>query len=76
QGEIVVNGTNVNDRKTNRAQLRSHGGMVFQHFELFPHLSISENLTLAQVKVLKRDTKAARAQGLKLLDRVGLCAHA
>ena len=76
QGEIVVNGTKVNDRKTNLAQLRSHVGMVFQHFELFPHLSIIENLTLAQVKVLKRDKKAAREKGLKLLERVGLSAHA
>jgi glutamate/aspartate transport system ATP-binding protein len=50
--------------------------MVFQHFELFPHLSIIENLTLAQVKVLKRDKKAAREKGLKLLERVGLSAHA
>ena len=71
QGEIVVNGTRVNDKKTNLAQLRSHVGMVFQHFELFPHLSIIENLTLAQVKVLKRDKAAAREKGLKLLERVG-----
>ncbi len=71
QGEIVVNGTKVNDKKTNLAQLRSHVGMVFQHFELFPHLSIIENLTLAQVKVLKRDKKASREKGLKLLERVG-----
>lgn len=75
-GEIVVNGTKVNDKKTNLAQLRSHVGMVFQHFELFPHLSIIENLTLAQVKVLKRDKKASREKGLKLLERVGLSAHA
>ena len=76
QGEIVVNGTKVNDKKTNLAQLRSHVGMVFQHFELFPHLSIIENLTLAQVKVLKRDKKASREKGLKLLERVGLSVHA
>ena len=76
QGEILVNGTKVNDKKTNLAQLRSHVGMVFQHFELFPHLSIIENLTLAQVKVLKRDKKLAREKGLKLLERVGLSAHA
>lgn len=50
--------------------------MVFQHFELFPHLSIIENLTLAQVKVLNRDKAASRAKGLKLLERVGLSAHA
>ncbi|MCK8312997.1 amino acid ABC transporter ATP-binding protein [Erwinia amylovora] len=76
QGVIEVNGTTVNDKKTNLAQLRSKVGMVFQHFELFPHLSIVDNLTLAQVKVLKRDKQEARTKGLKLLDRVGLAAHA
>lgn len=55
QGVITVDGTVVNDKKTDLAKLRSRVGMVFQHFELFPHLSIIENLTLAQVKVLKRD---------------------
>ena len=76
QGEIIVNGTTVNDKKTNLAKLRSHVGMVFQHFELFPHLCIIDNLTLAQVKVLKRDKTEARQKGLKLLERVGLSAHA
>ncbi|WP_318374280.1 amino acid ABC transporter ATP-binding protein [Enterobacter sp.] len=76
KGEIVVNGTTVTDKKTNLAELRSHVGMVFQHFELFPHLSIIENLTLAQVKVLKRDKAAARDKASKLLERVGLSAHA
>ncbi|MFS2223614.1 amino acid ABC transporter ATP-binding protein [Pantoea sp. B65] len=76
QGSIEVNGIQVNDKKTNLAQLRSKVGMVFQHFELFPHLSIVENLTLAQVKVLKRDKEEARQKGLKLLERVGLAAHA
>ncbi|TCV97971.1 amino acid ABC transporter ATP-binding protein [Biostraticola tofi] len=76
QGQILVNGTAVNDKGTNLAQLRSRVGMVFQHFELFPHLSIIENLTLAQVKVLKRDKAEARQKGLKLLERVGLSAHA
>jgi len=76
KGQIVVNGIPVNDRKTNLAQLRAKVGMVFQHFELFPHLSIIDNLTLAQIKVLKRDKAAAREKGLKLLDRVGLAAHA
>ncbi len=75
QGEITVDGTRVND-KTNLAKLRSRVGMVFQHFELFPHLSIIDNLTLAQVKVLNRDKAASRAKGLKLLERVGLSAHA
>ncbi|ACS84905.1 amino acid ABC transporter ATP-binding protein [Musicola paradisiaca] len=76
QGEIEVNGILVNDKRTNLAQLRSRVGMVFQHFELFPHLSIVDNLTLAQVKVLKREKDAAREKGLKLLARVGLSAHA
>ena len=76
KGEIVVNGTTVTDKKTNLAALRSHVGMVFQHFELFPHLSIIDNLTLAQVKVLKRDKAAARDKASKLLERVGLSAHA
>ncbi len=75
-GAITVNGTRVNDKRTNLAQIRSHVGMVFQHFELFPHLSILENLTLAQVKVLKRDKKTARQKGAGLLERVGLSAHA
>ena len=60
QGQIIVDGTVVNDKKTNLAKLRSHVGMVFQHFELFPHLSIIDNLTLAQVKVLNRDKASAR----------------
>ena len=60
QGQIIVDGTVVNDKKTNLAKLRSHVGMVFQHFELFPHLSIIDNLTLAQVKVLNRDKNNRR----------------
>ena len=76
EGLIEVNGTPVNDKRTNLAQLRAKVGMVFQHFELFPHLTIVENLTLAQVKVLKRDKEQARQKGLKLLERVGLSAHA
>ncbi|MDY7805313.1 amino acid ABC transporter ATP-binding protein [Burkholderia stagnalis] len=76
QGEILVNGQSVGDRKTNLSKLRSKVGMVFQHFELFPHLSITENLTLAQVKVLGRGKDEANEKGLKLLDRVGLKAHA
>lgn len=76
QGDITVNGISVNDKKTNLAQLRSKVGMVFQHFELFPHLSIIDNLTLAQCKVLNRDKAAAEEKGLKLLERVGLSNHA
>ncbi|PKO85630.1 MAG: amino acid ABC transporter ATP-binding protein [Betaproteobacteria bacterium HGW-Betaproteobacteria-12] len=72
QGEIRVNGISVGDPKTNLSKLRAGVGMVFQHFELFPHMSITENLTLAQIKVLGRSKEAAVDKGLKLLDRVGL----
>jgi glutamate/aspartate transport system ATP-binding protein len=72
QGDIVVNDISIGDPKTNLPKLRSHVGMVFQHFELFPHMSITENLAIAQVKVLGRDRDEAIARGLKLLDRVGL----
>jgi glutamate/aspartate transport system ATP-binding protein len=75
QGDIVVNGISISDPKTNLPKLRSHVGMVFQHFELFPHLSVTENLTLAQIKVLGRSLDDAKARGLKMLDRVGLTAH-
>ena len=76
KGRITVNGTPVHDPKTNLSKLRSHVGMVFQHFELFPHMSITENLAIAQIKVLKRSKDEAMDKGLKLLDRVGLKAHA
>ncbi|NHC06671.1 L-glutamate ABC transporter ATP-binding protein /L-aspartate ABC transporter ATP-binding protein [Azonexus fungiphilus] len=75
-GQIIVNGTSVGDPKTNLSKLRAHVGMVFQHFELFPHMSITENLAIAQIKVLKRNRDEAVDKGLKLLDRVGLKAHA
>ena len=72
KGEIIVDNVNVHDPKTNLSKLRSRVGMVFQHFELFPHLSVQENLTLAQIKVLKRNKTEAINYGLKYLDRVGL----
>ncbi|WP_029000613.1 amino acid ABC transporter ATP-binding protein [Azohydromonas australica] len=75
KGDIVVNGVSIADPKTNLPKLRSHVGMVFQHFELFPHLSVTENLTLAQIKVLGRSKDDALKRGLKMLDRVGLTAH-
>jgi glutamate/aspartate transport system ATP-binding protein len=75
KGDIVVDGISLADPKTNLPKLRSRVGMVFQHFELFPHLSVTENLTLAQVKVLGRTTDDAKTRGLKMLDRVGLMAH-
>ncbi len=75
KGEIIVDGISVTNSKTNLPKLRSRVGMVFQHFELFPHLSVTENLTLAQVKVLGRSLDEAKTRGLKMLDRVGLMAH-
>src|SRR6186997_984757 len=75
KGEISVDGISVGDPKTDLPKLRSRIGMVFQNFELFPHLSVTENLTLGQIKVLGRTEDAARDKGLKLLDRVGLIAH-
>ena len=75
KGDITVDGVSVGDPKTNLPKLRSHVGMVFQHFELFPHLSITDNLTLGQIKVLGRNKEEAKQRGLKLLDRVGLIAQ-
>jgi glutamate/aspartate transport system ATP-binding protein len=74
-GEITVDGINLHDSKTNLPKLRSRVGMVFQNFELFPHLSITENLTLAQIKVLGRSADEAKTHGLKYLERVGLIAQ-
>jgi glutamate/aspartate transport system ATP-binding protein len=75
KGKIFVNGTELQAPTTNLPQLRSHVGMVFQHFELFPHLSVTANLTIAQIKVLGRSPDEAKVRGLKMLDRVGLMAH-
>jgi glutamate/aspartate transport system ATP-binding protein len=75
KGQIFVDGQAVHDPKTDLPKLRSRVGMVFQNFELFPHLSVTENLTLAQMKVLGRKADEAKQHGLKYLDRVGLMAH-
>ena len=75
KGDIVVDGISIGDPKTDLPRLRSRVGMVFQHFELFPHLSVTENLTIAQIKVLARSAEDAKARGLKMLDRVGMIAH-
>jgi len=75
KGEILVDGISVGAAKTDLPKLRARVGMVFQHFELFPHMSVLRNLTLAQVKVLRRPEEEARAKGLKLLERVGLSEH-
>ncbi len=75
KGTITVEGISVGDPKTDLTKLRARIGMVFQQFELFPHLTVMRNLTLAPVKVLGRDASEAEARGLKLLERVGLAAH-
>ena len=75
KGQIFVDGQAVHDPKTDLPKLRSRVGMVFQNFELFPHLSVTENLTLAQMKVLGRNAADAKTHGLKYLDRVGLMLH-
>ena len=72
KGEIIVDGISLSDPKTDLPRLRARVGMVFQNFELFPHLTVTENLTLAQVKVLGRSPAEALEKGLKYLDRVGL----
>jgi glutamate/aspartate transport system ATP-binding protein len=75
EGKITVEGVSVGDPSTNLPKLRARIGMVFQNFELFPHLSIERNLALAQTIVLKRPEDEAMDRGLKLLDRVGLLSH-
>ena len=75
KGDIVVDGTKINDPKTDLPKVRARVGMVFQNFELFPHLTITQNLTLGQIKVLGRKQEEAVTRGLKLLDRVGLIAQ-
>src|SRR3954464_4945578 len=75
KGDILVDGVSVGDPKTNLSKLRSRVGMVFQNFELFPHMTVTENLTLGQTKVLGRSDEDARKKRLALLDRVGLAAH-
>jgi glutamate/aspartate transport system ATP-binding protein len=75
QGQIIVDGTSVGDKATDLPALRARIGMVFQNFELFPHLSVRDNLTLGQVKVLGRSEDEATARGLQYLDRVGLLAQ-
>jgi glutamate/aspartate transport system ATP-binding protein len=76
EGRIIVEGIAVGDRKTDLPKLRARIGMVFQSFELYPHMSVTENICLAQIKVLKRGKAEAVARARTLLDRVGLIEQA
>jgi glutamate/aspartate transport system ATP-binding protein len=76
EGTITVDGISVGDPKTDLPKLRARIGMVFQHFELFPHMTVKRNLEIAQIKVLGRSQEDAKSKGLRLLERVGLTAHA
>ena len=71
-GRIVVDGEDLYDKKADINKIRAEAGMVFQHFNLFPHLTILENITIAQNKVKKRPKKEAEERGMQLLERVGL----
>ena len=75
-GRIVVDGIDLGGKRTDLPRLRARVGMVFQHFELFPHMRILDNLCLAQCKVLGRPRDEAEKRAAALLDRVGLTAHA
>jgi len=75
QGKIAVEGISVGDLRSDLPKLRARIGMVFQHFELFPHLTVMRNLTLAQQKVIGRSKEESAAKGAQLLERVGLTAH-
>ncbi|QKK17585.1 amino acid ABC transporter ATP-binding protein [Rhizobium indicum] len=76
EGSIRVHGIEVGDPKTDLPNLRTRVGMVFQNFELFPHLTIIDNIMLAQKIVIGRSETAAHAKAMALLDRVGLTDHA
>src|SRR5436190_8605011 len=76
KGTITVTGISVGDRKTQLPKLRARIGMVFQHFELFPHLTVMRNLMLAQIKVLGRGNAESEERAMRLLERVGLREHA
>jgi glutamate/aspartate transport system ATP-binding protein len=75
EGDVVLDGISLSNKKTNLSKLRSRVGMVFQHFELFPHLKVIDNLCLAQQKVLNRNRQQAEAKAKQLLQRVGLTEH-
>ena len=72
QGDIFVDNIHVNDPKTNLNELRAKIGMVFQNFELYPHMTVLQNISLSQIKVLKRTADEANEKSISLLERVGL----
>jgi len=72
QGDVIVDGISVAAKNTNLPQLRARIGMVFQNFELFPHMSVTDNINLGQIKVLGRSREEAAEKSMKLLERVGL----
>ncbi len=76
RGEVLVDGVSVGAKGTDLPKLRARVGMVFQHFELFPHMRVTDNLTLAQIKAIGRSKGEATDRAMKLLERVGLTAHA
>ncbi len=75
KGAITVDGIEVGGKNADLSKLRSRVGMVFQNFELFPHMSVTKNLVIAQMKVLGRSSDEAHDKGLKFLNRVGLSEH-
>ncbi|SRR5690606_6916101 len=75
-GELVVNGINVHDKKTNINELRRNIGMVFQHFNLYPHKTVLQNITLAPIHVLGEDKKKAEETAMFFLDKVGIAEKA
>ncbi len=72
QGEIIVDGKSVLDPRTDLCALRAEIGMVFQHFELYPHMTVLDNITLAPIKVRKKTKGQAVGRAMELLDRVGI----
>jgi glutamine transport system ATP-binding protein len=71
-GDIIIDGANLTDKSTNINKVRQHIGMVFQHFNLFPHLSIMENIILAPTDLGRLSKEEAKEKAIKLLDSVGL----
>lgn len=71
-GELLVDGVDIHDKKTNLNEVRKNLGMVFQHFNLYPNMTVLENVTIAPIKVLKEDKETATKKAEKLLEKVGM----